>query len=97
MQGALLTVTQVNEYLRMMLDSDPRLGDLLVRGEISNFTNHYKTGHFYFSLKCVLYLVKGMLCIISKKTLRFAAYYTSPKYAAIEKAVFYFYVIFVYA
>ncbi len=61
MQGAPLTVTQVNEYLRMMLDSDPRLGDLLVRGEISNFTNHYKTGHFYFSLKDETGLIRAVM------------------------------------
>lgn len=51
MQDRLLTVTQLNEYLRLMMDHNPLLSDLFVRGEISNFTNHYKTGHFYFSLK----------------------------------------------
>ena len=45
-----LTVTQVNEYIKMLLDSDELLGSVLVKGEISNFTNH-RTGHFYFSLK----------------------------------------------
>ena len=47
----LLTVTELNEYLRMLIDGNPLLGNVFVRGEISNFTNHYKTGHFYFSLK----------------------------------------------
>jgi len=45
-----LTVTQVNEYIKMRLDEDELLGNILVKGEISNFTNH-RTGHFYFSLK----------------------------------------------
>lgn len=45
-----LTVTQVNEYIKMLLDGDELLGGLFVKGEISNFTNH-RTGHFYFSLK----------------------------------------------
>ena len=45
-----LTVTQVNEYIKMLLDADELLGNILVKGEISNFTNH-RTGHFYFSLK----------------------------------------------
>lgn len=45
-----LTVTQVNEYIKMLLDGDELLGNILVKGEISNFTNH-RTGHFYFSLK----------------------------------------------
>ncbi|MBR2010921.1 MAG: exodeoxyribonuclease VII large subunit [Clostridia bacterium] len=51
MSDRLLTVTQLNEYLKLMMDSNPLLADVFVRGEISNFTNHYKTGHFYFSLK----------------------------------------------
>lgn len=46
-----LTVTQVNEYVKMMIDSNPVLKNLWIRAEISNFTNHYRTGHFYFSLK----------------------------------------------
>ena len=51
MSDNLLTVTQLNEYLRLMMDNNPYLASIYVRGEISNFTNHYKTGHFYFSLK----------------------------------------------
>ncbi len=46
-----LTVTGLNEYIKTMLDSDPILSRVLVKGEISNFVNHYKTGHFYLSLK----------------------------------------------
>jgi exodeoxyribonuclease VII large subunit len=51
MAEAVFTVSEINEYVRMVLDSDPRLRRVWLRGEISNFTNHYKTGHFYFSLK----------------------------------------------
>jgi len=47
----LLSVGMLNEYVKGMLDSNEVLSDVWVRGEISNFTNHYKTGHFYFSLK----------------------------------------------
>lgn len=49
--GGTLTVTQLNEYVRMLLDGAPLLSGLFVRGEISNFKNHYATGHFYFTLK----------------------------------------------
>ena len=45
-----LTVTQVNEHIKDMLESSPVLKNIYVKGEISNFTNH-KTGHFYFTLK----------------------------------------------
>ena len=46
-----LTVTQINEYVRMLLESHEFLHGVWLRGEISNFKNHYKTGHFYFSVK----------------------------------------------
>ncbi len=46
-----ITVTMLNEYIKSKLDTDARLQKVSVRGEISNFTNHYKSGHFYFTLK----------------------------------------------
>jgi len=46
-----LTVTQLNEYIKHIIDHDTRLTDVYVKGEISNFKNHYSTGHYYFTLK----------------------------------------------
>ena len=46
-----ITVSQLNEYIKAKIDGDPLLSAVTVRGEISNFTNHYKSGHFYLSLK----------------------------------------------
>ena len=46
-----LTVTQLNEYVKRMIDTTPPLTSLYVKGEISNFKNHYGTGHYYFTLK----------------------------------------------
>lgn len=45
-----LSVSELNEYLRMQMDGDRVLCDLWVRGEISNFVNH-RSGHWYFTLK----------------------------------------------
>ena len=45
-----LSVTQVNEYIRGVMDKDPLLGNLAVKGEISNY-KVYPSGHHYFSLK----------------------------------------------
>lgn len=46
-----VTVSQVNRVVGMLIKGDRRLADVAVRGEISNFTRHYKTGHLYFTLK----------------------------------------------
>ncbi len=45
-----LSVTQLNEYLKMLLDGDRVLSNVFVRGEISNF-KLYLSGHAYFTLK----------------------------------------------
>ena len=45
-----LTVTQLNEYIKMLFDSQPILNNVYVKGEISNFTDH-RSGHWYFTLK----------------------------------------------
>ena len=44
------TVSQVNGYVKTLMDGDPLLTGLLVRGEISNY-KCYPSGHHYFSLK----------------------------------------------
>lgn len=46
-----VTVTELNEYIKRLIDGDAPLNSVLVKGEISNFKNHYSTGHFYFTLK----------------------------------------------
>lgn len=49
--SAVLTVSQLNRYISFKLKEDKKLSGILIRGEISNFTNHAKTGHLYFTLK----------------------------------------------
>ena len=46
----MLTVSQLNEYVKSLVDASSFLNKVYVKGEISNFKNHY-TGHFYFILK----------------------------------------------
>lgn len=45
-----VTVTQVNNYVKERLAADENLRNIVVTGELSNFT-HHKSGHFYFTLK----------------------------------------------
>ena len=45
-----LTITQLNEYIKSRLDEDPLLTQVAVRGEISNY-KLYPSGHHYFTLK----------------------------------------------
>ena len=56
-----ITVTALNRYVKTLLERDSVLTDVALRGEISNFTNHYKTGHFYFSLKDEQCSVKAVM------------------------------------
>ena len=49
-EKGMLTVSQLNDYIRMQMDDDRVLSDLYVRGEISNFKIP-GSGHYYFTLK----------------------------------------------
>ena len=48
---SVLSVSQLNEYLKMLLDGDALLSCVYVRGEISNFKCYQSSGHLYFTLK----------------------------------------------
>ncbi len=46
-----LTVTEITEYIKQLVDGDEVLSYAAISGEISNFKAHYASGHLYFSLK----------------------------------------------
>jgi len=50
MNNKYLTISQINEYVKMRIDSDANLKKIFLKGEISNFKNHTR-GHLYFTLK----------------------------------------------
>ncbi|MBG9802432.1 exodeoxyribonuclease VII large subunit [Brevibacillus laterosporus] len=45
-----MSVAELNRYVKRMMEGDLRLADVWIRGEISNFTHHH-SGHMYFTLK----------------------------------------------
>lgn len=66
MSEQILTVLQLNEYLKSKLDADPMLSAVAVKGELSNY-KVYPSGHHYFTLKdaesslrCVLFRGNAM-------------------------------------
>ncbi len=46
-----ITVSQLNNYVKSLIENDARLSIIAVSGEISNFKNHFSSGHWYFTLK----------------------------------------------
>lgn len=46
-----LTVTQVNTYIKAILDENVHLKNIYIVGEISNFLHYFRSGHMYFTLK----------------------------------------------
>lgn len=67
--GYILGVSQLNEYVNNLLRRDGLLQGLQVRGEISGFKRH-SSGHLYFSLKdeaalvrCVMFRQHALPCI----------------------------------
>lgn len=51
MMRSAISVSQLNFYMRSVIESDEILRSVLVRGEISNFSLYRKSGHMYFTLK----------------------------------------------
>lgn len=69
-QPQVLTVSQLNQYLKSRFDSDPNLGSLAIRGEISNY-KRYPSGHHYFSLKDANGVLSCVMFRSAATTLRF--------------------------
>ena len=66
-----ITVTQINKYIGSILKGDRNLQGVMVKGEISNFTLHWKSGHMYFTLKDSESAVKCVMFASAASRLRF--------------------------
>ena len=65
-----ITVSELNKYIKEKIASDEFLNHILIKGEISNFKNHY-TGHLYFTLKDEKSLIKCVMFKSYAQKLRF--------------------------
>lgn len=71
MTSDVLSVSQVNLYIKTLLLGDNNLKHIMVSGEVSNFTNHLASGHYYFSLKDDSATIRCVMFKNSTKNVRF--------------------------
>lgn len=69
--GVVLSVSQLNRYVKSIIEQDMNLQTVFVQGEISNFTNHYKTGHFYMTIKDEYSSIKAVMFKSANMRLKF--------------------------
>lgn len=68
---SVLSVSQLNTYIKSIFDSDMNLINVFVCGEVSNFTDHYRTGHFYLTLKDANSSIKAVMFRSANQRLKF--------------------------
>lgn len=66
-----LTVSQVNTYIKALMDGSAPLKNIYVTGEISNFKYYYSSGHMYFTLKDENSQLKAVMFASYASRLRF--------------------------
>ncbi|MFD0619416.1 exodeoxyribonuclease VII large subunit [Paenibacillus sp. GCM10027629] len=66
----ILSIKDLNRYIRMKLESDDLMQDVWIRGEISNFT-HHSSGHMYFTLKDADSRIKSIMFASHNQRLAF--------------------------
>ena len=64
------TVTQINNYIKAVLDKVPVLQNIWIKGEISNF-KHHSSGHIYLTLKDSGAVLKAVMFRNAANTLKF--------------------------
>ena len=67
-----ITVTQINKYIGSILKNDRKIQGIMVRGEISDYVKHYRSGHVYFMLKDNESAIKAVMFASAAARLKFA-------------------------
>jgi len=71
MRIAVISVKQLNSYVKSLLECDEHLCSFYLKGEISNFKDHYQSGHLYFSLKDSDAVIRAVMFRSSAAYLKF--------------------------
>lgn len=67
----ILSVSQLNTYAKSVIDQDSNLNNVFVCGEISNFVDHYRSGHLYMSIKDNSASIKAVMFAGNASRLKF--------------------------
>ncbi len=66
-----LSVSQLNFYIKSLIENDSRLNVVFVTGEISNLTDLYRSGHIYLSIKDEKSVMRAVMFAGNARSLRF--------------------------
>ena len=72
LSNRILTVSQVNSYIKLLFEGDKNLKNIFISGEISNFRVNFSSGHLYFSLNEEGNTIKAVMFSNNLKRLRFS-------------------------
>ena len=68
-----ITITEINKYIKEIINEDLLLRKVYLRGEISNFKAHSR-GHYYFTLKDETSRIAAVMFSFNNKNLKFTPY-----------------------
>lgn len=70
-QPKIISVSQLNFYVKSLFENDMNLNAVFITGEISNLTDHYKSGHIYLSLKDEKSVIRAVMFAGNARNLKF--------------------------